>query len=205
MVQGRPRPRKTFTELDPVTLPMDESAVGSPLAEAMDAKVSGRDVPRATNVIAVISSGMPSVHPSNPARSPMTAVTTPMSTSATAKQARPSATKVGGHKAKSTFQGRATMCRIQSEAVGGASPSPRTVTASVNWCAHLLCPRLTLSALMGGRSVAMESTSLRRSESLTTITEAVMRDCSLPAAFFSSWVPGEGSARCTKNSSSLSS
>jgi hypothetical protein len=36
MVQGMPRPRKTLTELEPVTLPTDESAFRSPLAEAID-------------------------------------------------------------------------------------------------------------------------------------------------------------------------
>ena len=53
IAQGRPRPRKTFTELDPVTLPMAESAYSDDLAAVILANVSGKEVPRATSVIAV--------------------------------------------------------------------------------------------------------------------------------------------------------
>jgi hypothetical protein len=52
IVQGTPRPRKTLTELLPVMFPIALSAVFSCMAAATLAKVSGRDVPRATNVIA---------------------------------------------------------------------------------------------------------------------------------------------------------
>ena len=52
IIQGRPKPKKTFTLLLPVTLPMALSAVFSPAAAAFDANVSGNEVPRATNVIA---------------------------------------------------------------------------------------------------------------------------------------------------------
>lgn len=52
MTHGRPRPRNTLTELLPVTFPTALSAYFSCTAAALDAKVSGRDVPRATNVIA---------------------------------------------------------------------------------------------------------------------------------------------------------
>lgn len=38
--QATPRPRKTFTELLPVTLPMEESAYSSPMAATLLAKVS---------------------------------------------------------------------------------------------------------------------------------------------------------------------
>lgn len=38
--QATPRPRKTFTELLPVTLPMEESAYSSPTAATLLAKVS---------------------------------------------------------------------------------------------------------------------------------------------------------------------
>ena len=79
MIHGTPRPRNTFTELLPVTLPMAAiahldiyisshhtqsgclveiviplSAVFSVVAAILLAKVSGREVPRATKVIAVI-------------------------------------------------------------------------------------------------------------------------------------------------------
>ena len=54
IIQGIPRPMNTLTELLPVTLPMALSAVFSDTAAILLAKVSGRDVPRATNVMAVI-------------------------------------------------------------------------------------------------------------------------------------------------------
>lgn len=138
-------------------MPTDESAVGSALADAIEAKVSGSEVPRATKVIAVIESaaseakviaawveevetlsaqwqhwpcrrsglrhmaaealaaephgerssvpGTSSTHPSRPARSPIIAVTIPISMSATTNDRYPSHIIVGGHTAKRTFQG----------------------------------------------------------------------------------------------------
>ena len=59
MVQGNPRPKKTLTELDPVTLPIELSAVFSDCAACLDAKRSGSDVPNATKVIAVTLSLSP--------------------------------------------------------------------------------------------------------------------------------------------------
>ena len=53
MIQGIPRPMNTFTELLPVTFPIALSAVFSLTAAALLANVSGRDVPKATNVMAV--------------------------------------------------------------------------------------------------------------------------------------------------------
>jgi len=55
----------------------------------MDAKVSGREVPSATNVIAVIDGLIPSTHPNKFANSPTTAVTIPMNASDMTKQAHP--------------------------------------------------------------------------------------------------------------------
>lgn len=52
MSQGTPRPKKTLTELLPVMLPMALSAYFSCIAAAREANVSGREVPRATKVIA---------------------------------------------------------------------------------------------------------------------------------------------------------
>ena len=49
-----PRPMKTLTELLPVTFPIALSAVFSETAAILLANVSGKEVPRATNVIAVI-------------------------------------------------------------------------------------------------------------------------------------------------------
>ena len=57
MLQGSPRPRKTLTELLPVTFPMALSACFSCMAAVLDANRSGRDVPRATNVMAVTNIG----------------------------------------------------------------------------------------------------------------------------------------------------
>ena len=54
MVQGSPSPKNTLTELLPVTLPMELSAVFSVTAAILLAKVSGKDVPSATKVMAVI-------------------------------------------------------------------------------------------------------------------------------------------------------
>ena len=53
MSHGRPSPRNTLTELEPVTLPMALSAVSSIVAACLLANRSGRLVPSATNVIAV--------------------------------------------------------------------------------------------------------------------------------------------------------
>ena len=59
IVHGNPRPKKTLTELEPVTLPMELSAVFSDCAACLDAKRSGSEVPRATKVIAVTLSFKP--------------------------------------------------------------------------------------------------------------------------------------------------
>lgn len=89
ITQGRPKPRKTLTELDPVTFPTALSANFSAYAAAIDANVSGRDVPRATKVIAVIDGLIPRTHPKMEANSPTTAVTIPITPSAQPKQAHP--------------------------------------------------------------------------------------------------------------------
>lgn len=78
MTQGNPSPRKTLTELDPVTLPMAASAFSSCEAAVMDANVSGREVPRATKVIAVRMSLTPREHPKTLAMSPTNIVRIPM-------------------------------------------------------------------------------------------------------------------------------
>jgi len=63
ITQGRPSPRNTLTELDPVTFPTASSAYLSYLAAMLDAKVSGIEVPIATNVMAVMGGGKPNIHP----------------------------------------------------------------------------------------------------------------------------------------------
>lgn len=53
IIQGRPRPRKTFTQFEPVMFPTASSAYLDYLAAVTEAKVSGSDVPIATKVIAL--------------------------------------------------------------------------------------------------------------------------------------------------------
>lgn len=104
MSHGNPRPTKTFTEFEPVTLPMAESAYSDCLAAVILANVSGREVPTATRVIAVTASSRPRVHPSTVATSATTAVMTPIKVSATPNAGHPLPHSTGGMKAKRTFQ-----------------------------------------------------------------------------------------------------
>jgi hypothetical protein len=75
--------------LDPVTLPIAASASSSYLAAVILAKVSGRDVPKATNVIAVTEGGTIRTHPKSVANLSTIAVTIPIMTRAPVKQAHP--------------------------------------------------------------------------------------------------------------------
>lgn len=104
MAHGRPRPRKTFTELDPVILPMAESANSDDLAAVILAKVSGKEVPKATSVIAVTASLIPSTQPKTLAISPTTAVTSPIKTREIIKAGLPPHILIGGTMANKTFQ-----------------------------------------------------------------------------------------------------
>mmetsp|Transcript_16130 Transcript_16130/g.44613 ORF Transcript_16130/g.44613 Transcript_16130/m.44613 type:complete len:225 (+) Transcript_16130:453-1127(+) len=123
MDQGTPRPKKTFTELLPVTLTMEASAVGSSLAAEIDAKRSGIEVPMATKVMAVMISGTESTQPKSSARSETQAVRKAMPIREPKKQAQPPAKTVGGTRAKKTFQGRETMWTAQSLGVASACSS----------------------------------------------------------------------------------
>ena len=89
ITHGSPSPRKTLTELDPVTFPIASSAVSEFLAAVIDAKVSGKEVPRATKVMAVIDYFRPITHPKTVAISPTTAVTIPIIARAIKKQPFP--------------------------------------------------------------------------------------------------------------------
>jgi len=104
ITQGRPRPRNTFTELEPVMLPIAESADSEFLAADMEAKVSGREVPRATRVIAVIESSMFISQPSRVANYSTIAVQSPINRRATKKAAFPLNMLGGGTQANATFQ-----------------------------------------------------------------------------------------------------
>jgi len=57
---------------------MAESAYSEVLAAVIEANVSGREVPKATIVIAVTDSSRPITHPRTVAISPITNVTAPM-------------------------------------------------------------------------------------------------------------------------------
>ena len=83
---------------------MAESANSDCLAAVMLAKVSGREVPTATRVMAVTASARPRVHPRTVATSATTAVIEPMKVRATQKAGQPPPHSRGGMKAKSTFQ-----------------------------------------------------------------------------------------------------
>lgn len=86
---GKPRPTNTFTELEPVTFPIAESAWSEDYAAVILANVSGRDVPIATRVIAVTASFSPTTQPSVLATSATIAVINPMKISATPKAGQP--------------------------------------------------------------------------------------------------------------------
>ena len=100
-IHGNPRPKNTFTELDPVTLPTAASAVSLCLAACIEANVSGKDVPKATKVIAVTYGLSPVTHPNSDANSATIAVIIPMNTSETMKASHPPHFFGGGINAKS--------------------------------------------------------------------------------------------------------
>jgi len=111
---GSPRPRNTLTQLLPVTFPMELSAVWSSSAAVFDASVSGKLVPNATKVIAVMSSEKPMLHPSKLAKSPIHAVTVPIQANASAKHGHPPNKDAGGTDTNTTFQTKHRQCMIQS-------------------------------------------------------------------------------------------
>ena len=78
-----------MTQLEPVTFPIAESANSDYLQAVILANVSGKEVPKATNVIAVIEFGIPITQPIYVATSPTMAVTPPMNERATQKAGHP--------------------------------------------------------------------------------------------------------------------
>jgi len=142
MSQGRPRPRNTFTEFEPVTFPMALSAFLDYLAAWTEANVSGREVPRATKVMAVIAEGNPMVQPKRFANSPTMAVMMPMKSKATPKVTHPLPMRAGGMQAKTTFHPIVRKWKKASEPfTGWIIPSSSTpgcsLQASVNCCAQV--------------------------------------------------------------------
>ena len=94
-----PRPINTLTELLPVTLPTALSAYFSLTAAVLLANVSGREVPRATKVMAVTSGFRPTRQPKILARSPTTMTRRPIMMRETVKQSQPPAIPGGGIRA----------------------------------------------------------------------------------------------------------
>lgn len=86
---GRPRPKNTFTELDPVTLPIAASAYSEVFAAVIEANVSGKEVPRATREMAVTDSFRYITHPKTVAISPIINVINPIINNATKKHPFP--------------------------------------------------------------------------------------------------------------------
>jgi len=78
-----------LTEFEPVIFPTAESALGLSLAAVILAKVSGRDVPMATKVMAVTPGLRPITHPIAPATSPTIAVSAPIKQIAAIKHGIP--------------------------------------------------------------------------------------------------------------------
>mmetsp|Transcript_24946 Transcript_24946/g.63528 ORF Transcript_24946/g.63528 Transcript_24946/m.63528 type:complete len:224 (+) Transcript_24946:374-1045(+) len=165
-----PRPRKTLTELEPVTLPMAASAESSPSAALLEAKVSGSEVPRATSVIATTDGLSPSVQPSKLARSPMTAVRPPMRTMAHTKHSLPPQKEVGGTKATSSFQG-SEMAWIVLPPMPAPSSS---ASACLNWSAQLVEPSRASSRLRPIIATAL-SARVRTFSSSSMVTRASER------------------------------
>ena len=107
-IHGSPRPRKTLTELEPVTFPIAASAYYEVLAAVILAKVSGRDVPIATRVMPVTAGFSPITHPKTVATSPTTVVIIPIRARAIKNAAHPPHMCLGGTNAPNTFQNMAS-------------------------------------------------------------------------------------------------
>lgn len=136
---GSPSPTNTLTELDPVTLPMAESANSNCLAAVILAKVSGREVPIATSVIAVTAGLNPTVQPRTVATSATTAVMVPMNVSATMKAGHPPPHCLGGMKAKSMFQKMQRKCMMASYKVTSSTIRLSSSRVGCKMAASLNC------------------------------------------------------------------
>jgi len=120
MTHGRPRPKKIFTEFEPVTLPTAESAYSEPWAAVTEANVSGTEVPKATRVMAVIAGGILRTHPKSSATSPTMAVMAPTKPSAIKKAGKPPPVLTGGMREKNIFHVIKRKCIIASDKLGEA-------------------------------------------------------------------------------------
>mmetsp|Transcript_19463 Transcript_19463/g.46025 ORF Transcript_19463/g.46025 Transcript_19463/m.46025 type:complete len:207 (+) Transcript_19463:1131-1751(+) len=149
MDQGRPMPRKTFTELLPVTFTMDASAYRLDIAALLDAKRSGMDVPNATTVMAVMLSSRPVMHPKSSAKSQMAQVKRPIAPMDITKHSHPPQYAVGGiSSVKQNFQGRLMMWRIQSVQDALSPSSDTSQTEAMMSSYQEVAPSRSLSMLM---------------------------------------------------------
>mmetsp|Transcript_99297 Transcript_99297/g.263904 ORF Transcript_99297/g.263904 Transcript_99297/m.263904 type:complete len:254 (+) Transcript_99297:704-1465(+) len=183
-IQGMPMPRKTFTELLPVTFTIEASAHSSCFAAVREAKRSGTDVPSATKEMAVISSSTPAVHPKSSARSPMMTVIQPMCMRENQKQIQPPISVGGGvSTAKMICHGNHIQCRILSPMLGCASSS--SLLACTNMASMIASLQMSLPSRISWM-LTRPSTYLQNLErgrlspgsSLTTVT--VIRHLSSP-------------------------
>jgi len=128
-----------LTEFDPVTFPMAESAYGDVLAAVILAKVSGKEVPTATSVMAVTASSRPRVQPRTVATSATTAVIVPMNVSATKNAGQPPPHSTGGIKANNNFHPMVAKCikappKVTSDTIKSSSSMlGLSITAYLNW------------------------------------------------------------------------
>mmetsp|Transcript_39057 Transcript_39057/g.112208 ORF Transcript_39057/g.112208 Transcript_39057/m.112208 type:complete len:325 (-) Transcript_39057:677-1651(-) len=148
MLHGTPSPRKTLTELLPVTFTIEASAVGSSLAADKEAKRSGIEVPSATKVIAVMMSGTSRTQPKSSARSETHAVSNAMPSNAATKHGHPPPKQTGGQQSeKKSFHGETKTCATRWLTEGldfpsSSSPSPASMrNASVICAFHSSAPR----------------------------------------------------------------
>ena len=119
-------------------LPIAESAFSEFLAAVILAKVSGSEVPKATNVIAVTDSSIPRTHPRTVAISPTTNVTRPIKEREITNDAAPFQTEAGGIKANNTFQpiatkwNKASYRSISYSIISSSSSVGPSITAFLN-------------------------------------------------------------------------
>mmetsp|Transcript_3628 Transcript_3628/g.7353 ORF Transcript_3628/g.7353 Transcript_3628/m.7353 type:complete len:201 (+) Transcript_3628:468-1070(+) len=120
------------------------SAVSSARMARTEAKVSGREVPRATTVNAVTVSRRPTRHPNTEARSPIMAVTSPMRPRATMKHAHPPQIFGGGTTAARIFHPIDIQCITQSATEASLRSPPAFTLMACRNCS----PQVGMSSCM---------------------------------------------------------
>jgi hypothetical protein len=123
-----------------VIFPIAASASSEVLAAVILANVSGREVPNATRVIAVIDSFIPSTQPSSDANSPTIAVTKPIKAREAKKLALPPHIYVGGTNANRTFHPIETKCTMASKKLTSSISPSSSLIYGPNMIAFLNCP-----------------------------------------------------------------